>query len=146
MLRLLALLVVASAVVAAPVPKGMKAKPTLVGTWEATSMKMKDTDILPANSSVWVIGEGTLVRNTRQPDGTLQPSQPIDFVPDPDRPGELDYTDRNGGGPDGNLWRALYSVTADELVISFGVMNEERPTELKEGVGQFYCKFKRVVK
>ena len=71
----------------------------------------------------------------------------IDFVPDADRPGEVDYTDRNGfAGPGGNLWRARFSVTADEFVISFGDLNGDRPAELKDGVGAYFYRFKRVEK
>jgi uncharacterized protein (TIGR03067 family) len=140
------LLAVASAALAAPVPKAVKARgKTLEGTWEATSMTMNGRDIIQGNTSVWVIRGDTLVRNSRGPDGSLVPSNPnlpIEFKADPDRPGELDYTDRNGG--QANLWRALYEVNGDEFTISFGDLNADRPAELKEGVGVYFYKFKRV--
>lgn len=143
---LLLVLAFASTALAAPVPKAVKAKgKTLEGTWEATSMTMNGRDILPGNSSVWVIRGDTLVRNTRGPDGTLvptNPDKPIEFKANPERPGELDYTDRNGG--QANLWRALFEVNGDEFTISFGDLNRDRPAELKEGVGVYFYKFRRI--
>lgn len=147
MLRLaltLAAVAAASVAGAAPVPKSVKVKATLEGTWEATSMTMSGRDIIQGNTTVWVIRGDTLVRHRRQPDGSLQasnPDSPIDFKVDPDKSGELDYTDRNGGT---HLWRALYEVKGDEFTISFGDLNAERPTELKEGVGVYFYKFKRI--
>lgn len=140
-----ALLLSASVALAAPVPKAVKAKPTLEGTWEAVSMTAGGRDIIQGNTTVWVIRGDTLVRNSRQGDGTLVPSNPntpIEFKANPERPGEIDYNDRSGGGG-GSLFRALFEVTADEFTIGFADLNAERPKELKEGLPYFY-KFKRV--
>lgn len=138
-------LAVASVAVAAPVPKALKPKKGLEGTWEAVSMTASGRDIIQGNTTVWVIRGDTLVRNRRQPDGTLAPQNPdtpIEFKADPARPGEIDYLDRSGGGK-GSLFRALYEVTGDEFTIGFANLNAERPGELKEGL-PYYYKFKRV--
>lgn len=145
MLRSTVLLACLSSAVAAPVPKALKAKPTLDGTWEATSMTCNGQNTLPGNTTVWVIKGDTLVRHRRQEDGTLNSvdaSSPISLVADRDRPGEIDYT--SSAGKAGTLFRARYEVTKDEFVISFGDVDGERPAELKEGVGTYFYKFKRV--
>ena len=144
MLRVCVLLVCASAVFAAPVPKGIKAKLTVDGKWEAVLLKSSGNDFTKSSPWLWEISGETVTRYRPQADGSVLPDGTATFTrPDPTHPDEVDYTLPNGGGA-GTLFRARVEIQDGELVINFANVNADRPpdmTELKDG---YYYRFKRV--
>jgi hypothetical protein len=131
MTRLALVLLVASAAVAAPVPKSLKAKPpVLEGRWQPVVMNSGGRSILSANEDLWDVRGGTISRLQKQPDGTFRPTSTVTItIPDPTRPDEMDY---ESGGKN-SVFRALIQVTADELTIRFGDLNAPRPADMTEG-------------
>jgi hypothetical protein len=140
---LLVLLVIAPAVVAAPVPKSLKKPPTLDGRWEAVLMHASQRDIIAGNTTVWDISGEKLTRSFKQPDGTLRSNLTLTVtIPDKSKPDEIDY----GSGPNETLFRARIMLTADELTIRFADQNAPRPADMTEGNDGYYYQFKRVEK
>ncbi len=125
MLRLLMVLAVACVGVAAPVPKGMKAKkPELDGKWGVERFEM------------WEFAGDKLTISTIHPrTGRVKFTRTITLSwPDRSKPQEVDYTDGN------RTLLCLVGWDSDELVFCFP-KNETRPAGLSpdaEGVGKCF--------
>ncbi len=138
------LLVIASAAVAAPVPKSLKKAVTLDGRWEAVTMKQGEADVSRSNPTVWDVRGDTVTRYFREPDGTLRADGTTATLscPDSSRRDEIDYTLNNG--PTKSLFRARIKLTADEVVIRFAEQDAPRPADLSEGRDGWHYVYRRV--
>lgn len=145
MLRALAALALtASAALAAPVPKSVKAKgPAVDGRWEAVLLKSSGNDFTKSRPWVWVIEGEAVTRYHPQADGTLQLDGPATLArPEDARPDEFDYHLPSGG--QSVLFRARVEVKGDELVINFAEVNDPRPADMTELTRGYFYRFKRV--
>lgn len=147
MLRsLFVLLVAAVSLVAAPVPKALKAKPTLNGRWELVEQNHDGKDQPNFAKWMWVIDGEQL--SFRRPDrgGVYQPSEThiqAALVPATGgHTGEVDY--HSGSGGHTTVYRALIELDGDELIVCFENRgNAERPTQAKPGPRVLHFRFKR---
>jgi uncharacterized protein (TIGR03067 family) len=140
---LVVLLLVASAGVAAPVPKSLKKSLTLEGRWQAVTMTQGGADVSRANPTVWDVRGDTVTRSFREPDGTLRADTTTATIswPDAARRDEIDYTLNYPGAK--SLFRARLKLTADELVIRFADQDSPRPADLTDGRDGWYYVYRR---
>lgn len=147
MLRsLFVLLVAAAALVAAPVPKSLKAKASLNGRWELVEQNHLGKDEPNFPKWMWVIDGEQLT--FRRPDGggVYQPSEThlkASLVPATGgQTGAMDYLTESGGST--TVYRALIELDGDQLIVCFENRgNAERPTQAKPGPRILHFRFKR---
>jgi uncharacterized protein (TIGR03067 family) len=144
--RSLFALLLASAVVAAPVPKALKKTPSLEGKWVTVARHVGGSD-MTASPWVWDVQGTKLTTMHLQRDGTLTPDFTGDRItlsaPDAARPAELDYLYEAGNQK--VLWRGLMKWDGEEFVICFGEQEKDRPTEVKNDRSVYsYYRFKRL--
>jgi uncharacterized protein (TIGR03067 family) len=148
MIRTSFVLLLASAAVAAPVPKGMKAKPpTMDGKWELVEQNHQNRDEPTFSKWMWVIDGEALSFCRPDGQGVYQPSETnlqATIVPiSGGKAGEMDYTLAGNGQP--TLYRTLVELDGDELRVCFeNTNNAKRPTEVKPDSRILYFRFKRV--
>jgi hypothetical protein len=139
-------LLTASAALAAPVPKALKAKTfALDGVW-VTAERVKNGQVI-TDPWVWQINGETLTPCYLNPDRTLQPTYPRTAVmtftrPDPDKPDEFDYQFKDAGSS--YHYRGRVEWDGDEWVFCFGEAGAARPAEVKAGKDVNYYRFKRL--
>jgi uncharacterized protein (TIGR03067 family) len=145
--RLLALLLLASAAVAAPVPKAVKAKaPPLDGRWECVELNANNSDATKSNPWVWDI-DGEKLTIHRRINGELRPNEQNMATsltwPDPAKPEEVDYirTGRNSK----QVFKGRFVVDGDKLTICYATDGGDRPTEMKIDQRYHYVRFTRAV-
>lgn len=147
MFRSLAVIVLASAAVAAPVPKSVKAKsPDFTGTWEIVELRSGLQDVTALNPKVWVI-EGNVITSYHRNklDGKLNPWEP-NMTLTLERPegGGVDDIDYVRVGPNDNMrLKGVVRVTDDELTICY-CFGGDRPTEVKASEKVSVERYKRV--
>ena len=142
--RIVVLLLLASAGVAAPVPKSLKKPPSLDGRWEAVTMKKGEADVSRSNPTVWDIRGDTVTRYYREPDGSLRADRATATIswPDSSRRDEIDYTLNSGATK--SLFRARIKLSGDEVVVRFAEQDAPCPTDLTEGEDGWYYVYRRV--
>ena len=143
----IALLLSAPLLLAAPVPKEIRAKAApLDGTWEIVELRSGLADVTNLNPWVWVIDGEKLTIFNREKDGTLQLNDPRMTTtlvrPTGGGPEDVDYVRDDGKNP--LLFKGLVAVDGNELVICFSDPNNPRPAERKSGQTVSYYRFKRI--
>jgi uncharacterized protein (TIGR03067 family) len=144
MVRPLVLLLLASAVVAAPVPKSLKKPATLDGRWKVAAMTLSGRDVSANSPTVWDIREGVITRHFTNPDGSLRAEGLTITItaPDPTKPDEVDYVHEDGQQK--FKWRARLRLTGDELVIRFTGSDAALPDDVTDDKDGYLYRFKRV--
>ena len=107
----LLLLLFASAVSAAPVPKEVRAAPSHVGTWEHVALDPRDPAKRTPNGRSWVVDAdcGVAIRN--HPDDRPKPTERFAFDP---KTGEVNHTIIGGAQ---RMFFGIYKIEGDLLTI-----------------------------
>ena len=146
---LLALLLLAAPLAAAPVPKALKqAKPTLDGTWEVVEVHSDGVKSENPVVAKWVI-DGESLTLLRRDDKRLPARVVTSYSlvkPDKaDSPAALDYviSYANAGRPNRTL-PGVFELDGDTLKVCYAISpNGERPTGCKPAEGAVLYVFKR---
>jgi hypothetical protein len=141
---MLALGMLATAAVAAPVPKAKVKEFNLDGKWETVERVNKGNAI--KDPWVWQISGEELTPANKQPDGTLRGTfsgATTTFVrPDSTKPDEFEY--RYTSGQTNLVYRGRVLWDGEEWVFCFSDAGGERPSEVKAGKDVYYLRFKRM--
>ncbi len=141
---LLAVGLLTTVAVAAPVPKAKVKEFSLDGKWETVERVNLGREV--KQSCVWEIGGEKLTWFEKAPGGGLRETfsgATTSFVrPDATKTDECDY--RYSSGPTELVYRGRVKWDGDEWVFCFGEAGGERPTEVKSGKDVYYLRFKRV--
>ncbi len=126
MRRAFALLLVASSVCAAPVPKEVRKAETLQGTWNVVAL---NSDVEYGNGQLhWTIdSEGNLYKHSGV-DFVKPPTDEIHIAFNPKTKG-VDYTQPNGM----RNYFGIYRLTGDTLTLCFRLTGDARPTAVAAG-------------
>jgi len=142
----LAILLVATGVSAAPVPKAIKAKPAdLDGTWEVVELWSGMSDVAKLNPWVWEIrGEQLTIYNRENGALKLNDQRTKTTLVRPEKAGAdaIDYTRDDGTTP--MVFLGTVVVEGDRLILCFDSPGKARPTERKPFQSGWYYVFKRV--
>ena len=128
-LALLSLMLAASALSAAPVPKELKTQATTVGTWRLGALDPKDRTVRPAGEQYWIIdADGGVIFTgaPARPTGA-KPTEIFKFDP---KTGEVDHN-LVGGNQKTLLGR--YELRDDLLTISLSSSGQARSESASEG-------------
>jgi uncharacterized protein (TIGR03067 family) len=143
--RFLVLLVCASSVLAAPVPK-VKAKPTLEGTWEVVERQHDGKPHGHPNiRERWVFsGTDIEVQYLKQDEDVKTYSAKLRLVvPDVTEPTAIEVWQESEKKPRISSGRVEFD--GDRVRVAFAVSEKARhPKDAKPGVGVAYIEFKRV--
>jgi hypothetical protein len=141
---LLALGLLASVAVAAPVPKAKPKEFSLDGKWETAERVNLGREI--KESCVWEISGETLTWFEKAPGGGLRPTfsgATTSFVrPDAAKSDECDYRYSSGGTE--LVYRGRVKWDGDEWIFCFSDTGGDRPAEVKAGKDVYYLRFKRM--
>lgn len=157
MFRLVPLTLLAAGVaVAAPVPKDLKKKADLSGTWEITEMFSAGNKVNGAAPNKWVIdAAGGLTIERANVNGAVAIRQPVNrptytlVKPDGGAENALDYTITYPAG-NSRSYQGVVEVDGDTLRYFYATSNPnggavvERPTEVKAHTSGVLYVFKRV--
>lgn len=144
-IALLALLLT-SAALAAPVPKGLKAKaPSLDGRWEVVQVTIHEKDFTRLNRRLWVI-EGERLTIYDREDGRLVLASPetTTTLVRPAVGGVEDVDYILDEGQTRRVFKGIAAVLEGELNICYGDEGNPRPGQMKPGAGLTCLKLKRV--
>jgi uncharacterized protein (TIGR03067 family) len=144
---LTALALLASVAAAAPVPKALKAKPTLDGRWELVEQNYQGKNQPDFPKWMWVIDGEKLTYCRPDQGGKYVPSETNVRAALTRAEGgsadDFDYV--YNSGPNATVYKSVVVRDGDELVVCFGTAgnNGARPSEAKPGADRQYFRFKR---
>ena len=142
-MRLIALLAVALPAFAAPVPKELRQRPSLIGMWRITATEGRGVKHTPTQGQRWEFGETSLkihpdtVPNNPAFVQTCQGTYKLDVD---NRTGWFDFFDT--GSNSNSL--GLYECDGGTLRIGFVFNARGRPVDLKPGTDKVIYTFDRV--
>jgi uncharacterized protein (TIGR03067 family) len=126
---------------AAPIPKELKKRPGLQGTWEVVSMHSQGQEIEMYRGARWRIGKDRI--EIEYPEGirVKNPSvvNVITSVDEGASPAALDYTNYLGTDR-----KAAFAVDGDKLTLSIPIQTTERPKGLEADATNLFYTFKRI--
>jgi uncharacterized protein (TIGR03067 family) len=148
-IRLVTLAVLAGGVSAAPVPKSLKAAPSLNGTWDVTEQHSRGRPVNRSYVTRWVIiGESLSIE--RVANGNAGPvPQPVNqiqysLVKPAGVSNGIDYTITLPNGTT-RAYRGIFDLSKDTLTVCYTVTPDgDRPTECRAGDTTMLYVFKRV--
>jgi uncharacterized protein (TIGR03067 family) len=135
--------------VAAPVPKGLKAK-TLDGTWEVVEQHSRGNKLKPSYTIRWTIDGDklTIERIARAGMNVAQPVNPPNYSlvkPDAGKPDEVNYTITYGDGGRVRSYPGRLELDGDTLRLCYEPRADgDRPAECKPTDTNIYYEFRRV--
>jgi hypothetical protein len=125
----LALLLVASALPAAPVPKGVRAQATHVGKWQNVYVDTKDPATITSRGQFWYLGE----------DGSFTYQDASAVGPPPKVPERMVFDPKSGQmqhsriAPDEMIRLGKYKIDGDRLTINLNAApGKQRPIGLEQ--------------
>jgi hypothetical protein len=138
------LLLTASAALAAPVPKAVKAKTfDLSGKWVTAERVNRGQEV--KEEWIWEISGETLVTFSQSGGRLRRTHEGADtsFVrPDPEKVDEFDY--RYKSGQSNLVYRGRVKWDGEEWVFCFAEAGADRPAEVKAGKDVYYLRFKKL--
>lgn len=135
--------------VAAPVPKGLKAK-SLDGTWEVVEWQSRGNKVKPNYTTRWTIdGDKLSIVRTANPGAIVRdPINPPTYSlvkPDPAKPAEVNYTITYDTGARTRTYPGRLEVEGDTMRFCYEPRNDgDRPAECKPTETNVYYEFRRV--
>lgn len=140
----------AASAVAAPVPKELKKKPVLDGTWQVVECSYHAEKDGQTPYNVWTLrGEEMAALHVKDADelrGYEDDNKPYAYtftlrLPNPDDPTVFDATSRSTG----KVHRGRLALDGDSLKVCYNSdPNDERPAACERGPGMIYHSFKRI--
>jgi uncharacterized protein (TIGR03067 family) len=131
---------------AAPVPKALKAKSMLDGRWQTVERFVLGEDVSATQAMEWVVEGDQLTLYDRQSDGRVTLAAPDATVtltpPKAGGPNELDFLFVEGDRR--QLFKGRAEWDGEEVMISFGQPDADRPDEVKSTPAVYHYRLKRV--